>query len=254
MVTATCDPSPPLPACVAPVSPLLLHNGHLFLPLSCLLLLLFCVALCVHYLLVRKEARMMRLASLSNTHSAHESERAETKTGPIPTLAKQAVPDRPASSVDATAAPPEGQRNEETGEVYPDYETLASSLALAQRVRNLGLHLGEIEVIGISAGLPNGETGTPVFTSNNIDALMDGKNLIGKLPQEAIQAQLDRNVVQAAVVQSVRGVVHYVHCWLWYAVCNPLTVALSLHSVGCGVISTLWRCQVDLSVSVACRG
>ena len=104
----------------------------------------------------------------------------------------------PGDVVDATAAP-EGQRNEEMGEVSPSPETIASAMALAQRVRDLGLHLGDIMVSGISLGLPNGEAGGPVFGSGNIEALMQGKNLIGKLPAEAIEAQLEQNVVQAPI-------------------------------------------------------
>ncbi|KAL1522032.1 hypothetical protein AB1Y20_021677 [Prymnesium parvum] len=162
---------------------------------SMVMLFLFCLVLTVHYLLVRYEVRMMRF-SVPVTWS--QPKPAEPKANGISQTTPQssgALAKRPPSCTDATA-PPEGQRNEETGEVFPTPETLASMVALAQRVRDLGLHLGDIVVTGVSLGLPNGETGAPVFGPGNVEALMEGKNLIGKLPPAAIQAQLDRNVVQ----------------------------------------------------------
>ena len=65
-------------------------------------------------------------------------------------------------------------------------------MALAQRVRDLGLHLGEIVVSGVSIGLPNGVSGKAVFDPENLHALARGDNLIGVLPDTMIQAaQLD---------------------------------------------------------------
>lgn len=181
------------PSCVATPS-----ESHVFVPMSFIILLLFCIALTVHYLLVRREARLMRsMAPLTSEPDREENKTSTPATGqPPPATTNKIIPHKPPSSADATA-PPEGQRNEETGEVCPSPETLASAKALAQRVRDLGLHLGDVMVTGISLGLPNGETGGAVFAADNLDALMQGKNFIGKLPAEAIQAQLDRNVVQA---------------------------------------------------------
>lgn len=83
-----------------------------------------------------------------------------------------------------------------TGAAVPSAECVASALALAQRVRDLGLHLGEVVVTGVSVGLPNGESGRAVFDAGNLHALMSGENLIGDLPAAMKQAQLDRHVVQ----------------------------------------------------------
>lgn len=86
---------------------------------------------------------------------------------------------------------------EETGSLEsPSSEGTASALALAQRVRDLGLHLGDILVTGISLGLPNSETGRTVFHKDNMSALMRGDNFIAGLPTALLQAQLDRHVVQ----------------------------------------------------------
>eukprot|EP00966_Prymnesium_polylepis_P029219 678732-Prymnesium_polylepis.1 len=119
----------------------------------------FCVALTVHYLLVRRESRLIRFSTSPPPSEAERDEKTVTGDVSPPPPPKMVIPHRgPPSSVDATAAP-EGQRNsDETGEVYPNPETLASAMALAQRVRDLGLHLGDIMVSGLSLGLPNGET------------------------------------------------------------------------------------------------
>ena len=112
----------------------------------------------------------------------------------------------PSSAGDATASPVI-LKSEETGyagDASP--ECLASAMALAQRVRDLGLHLGEIVVSGVSIGLPNGVSGKAVFDPENLHALARGDNLIGVLPDTMIQAQLDRNVVQ--VHKGANGVRH----------------------------------------------
>lgn len=103
----------------------------------------------------------------------------------------------PSSSAGDATAGPATLKGEETGYASAaSAECLASAMALAQRVRDLGLHLGDIVVSGISVGLPNGETGRPVFDPGNLPALMRGENLISSLTPEMTQAQLDRNVVQ----------------------------------------------------------
>ena len=102
---------------------------------------------------------------------------------------------RPAGA-DPTGAPP-SCKSEETGSAdSPTAECVTSALALTQRVRDLGLHLGDIVVTGLSIGLPNALTGRPVFDEANLSLLMRGDNLIGPLPEDMLQAQLDRNVVQ----------------------------------------------------------
>lgn len=112
---------------------------------------------------------------------------------------RAAMPHAP-PSVDATASPLEAgslSKSEETGTLEaPSSDCVASALALVQRVRNLGLHLGEVVVSGVSIGLPNAETGRAVFDSENMNALMRGENFIGSLPEHLLHAQLDRNVVQ----------------------------------------------------------
>ena len=71
---------------------------------------------------------------------------------------------RPPPSLDATRAPTQyddkGENtSDETGHAGAvSAECFASALALAQRVRDLGLHLGDVVVSGVSAGLPNGES------------------------------------------------------------------------------------------------
>ena len=197
----------PKEACVATVDR---ADLGLFVPLSALFLLLLCAALTAHYLLIRREARLLdmhirgtRTAPPSPADSSTSEEKASSVGDPLTVkLAHLSTPTTaPTKASDATAAP---QRNEETGEVFPSAEAYASAMALAQRVRDLGLYLGDIMVSGISLGLPNAESGLPVFAPGNIDALMQGKNLIGKLPPEAIQAQLDRRVVQ--VIKGAGGV------------------------------------------------
>ena len=108
------------------------------------------------------------------------------------------APPRAPPSVNETASPTTLIRGEETGSLIDaaNAERLTSALALAQRVRDLGLHLGDVVVSGISVGLPNGETGRPVFDPGNVQSLMRGENLISKLPEAMLQAQLSRNVVQ----------------------------------------------------------
>jgi len=78
----------------------------------------------------------------------------------------------------------------------PSAECIASALALTQRVRDLGLHVGDVVVTGLSIGLPNAETGRAVFDAANMDMVMRGDNMISALPEAMLQAQLDRNVVQ----------------------------------------------------------
>ena len=85
----------------------------------------------------------------------------------------------------------------ETGLVDQPDNALASAIALVQRVKALGLHLGDVMVSGISLGLPNASSSRGVFSTDNIEALMAGHNCIHPLPPEALQAQLDRNIVQA---------------------------------------------------------
>lgn len=100
------------------------------------------------------------------------------------------------TGADPTGAPP-SCKSEETGSAdSPTAECVTSALALTQRVRDLGLHLGDIVVTGLSIGLPNALTGRPVFDEANLSLLMRGDNLIGPLPGDMLQAQLDRNVVQ----------------------------------------------------------
>eukprot|EP00900_Chrysochromulina_parva_P021778 jgi/Chrpa1/4233/Chrysochromulina_OHIO_Genome00002736-RA len=100
------------------------------------------------------------------------------------------------TGADPTGAPP-SCKSEETGSAdSPTAECVTSALALTQRVRDLGLHLGDIVVTGLSIGLPNALTGRPVFDEANLSLLMRGDNLIGPLPEDMLQAQLDRNVVQ----------------------------------------------------------
>ena len=99
----------------------------------------------------------------------------------------KAPPDVAAIEADETAS----YHSEQTGDAYA-----ASLLALARRVRALGVHLGDAVVSGVSLGLPNGLSGRPVFDASNADALMRGENLIGPLPNAALQKQLARNVVQ----------------------------------------------------------
>ena len=99
----------------------------------------------------------------------------------------KAPPDVAAIEADETAS----YHSEQTGDAYA-----ASLLALARRVRALGVHLGDAVVSGVSLGLPNGLSGRPVFDASNADALMRGENLIGPLPDAALQKQLARNVVQ----------------------------------------------------------
>ena len=167
-------------------------------------LLSFCIALSVHYILIRREARMLRkhnsppsLQALPRPPDTNLSDSTATKAEPAnggAHLKMHMTAPTKAPSADMTAPV---QRNEETGEVLPSVEEHASAMALVQRVRDLGLHLGDVVVTGISIGLPNAESELPVFSPGNIAALMEGKNFIGKLPAQAIQAQLNRRVVQA---------------------------------------------------------
>jgi len=122
-----------------------------------------------------------------------------TTDGAAPRI-DQTAPNAPRApeSVDATASPlscADGLKSEETCSAT-GLNTIASAMALVQRVRALGLHLGDIVVTGISVGLPNAETGRAVFDKNNFHALMQGENFISSLPHSMLQAQIDRNVVQ----------------------------------------------------------
>jgi len=96
--------------------------------------------------------------------------------------------------VEATAANAVSSSRDETGTA----ETNPASLALARRVRALGLHLGDSFVSGISVGLPNSASGRRVFDSTNLQALLRGESLIEPLPRSLVQAQLARNVVQVS--------------------------------------------------------
>ena len=122
---------------------------------------------------------------------------AAPKAGTLPDLVTFAPPRAPAS-VDATASPTTLVKGEETGYAggTATAETLASAMSLVQRVRDLGLHLGDVVVTGYSLGLPNAETGRAVFAEDNVERLMRGDNLISRLPPDMMQAQLDRHVVQ----------------------------------------------------------
>ena len=90
------------PAVVAaPASPV-------FVPMSMLLLALFCVALFVHYLAVRREARMMRRSMSPYLEPEQEETKSATSTpatSPPPPAKLHVIPHKPPSSVYATAAP-----------------------------------------------------------------------------------------------------------------------------------------------------
>ena len=109
---------------------------------------------------------------------------------------------RTSSGLDATASPEAGTaitlRSDETSSLLetPSAECVASAMALAQRVRDLGLHLGDVSVTGVSFGLPNARSGRAVFAADNAERLMSGDVFIGALPAEMLEAQLERNVVQ----------------------------------------------------------
>lgn len=93
---------------------------------------------------------------------------------------------------------------DETGSMdAPGAEVVSSAFALVQRVRALGLHLGDVLVTGMSIGLPNASTGRAVFSEENIDALMRGDSMIGALPQDVLQQQLDKKIVQ--IVKDAHG-------------------------------------------------
>ena len=118
-------------------------------------------------------------------------------------------------SVNETASPTTLMQGEETGSLIDaaSAERLTSALALTQRVRDLGLHLGDVVVSGISVGLPNGETGRAIFDSDNMQSLMRGDNLISELSNEMLQAQLERNIVQiskSSTGQRIRKPLHAV--------------------------------------------
>ena len=90
----------------------------------------------------------------------------------------------------------------------PHAERVISALELVKRVQDLGLHLGEVVVSGISIGLPNAESGgeRPVFAADNLESIMRGDNHIGRLPERQLQAQLDSNVVQVRKAPDADGV------------------------------------------------
>lgn len=118
---------------------------------------------------------------------------------------------RSAEATAATACPPTPEATainavckggDETGAVdacsaasWPETPT---TLALAQRVEALGLHLGDICVTGISVGLPNGCSRRRVFDPSALDDLFSGQTMIGPVPHSLLTAQLDRNVVQVS--------------------------------------------------------
>lgn len=113
-------------------------------------------------------------------------------------------PMRPLSAAgEATATPTTKLDETVSAPTGPSAEMVASAMALAQRVRDLGLHLGEVVVSGVSVGLPNAATGKAVFDPSNLDALMRGENCIGPLPAALVQAQLEQRVVQ--VHKNARG-------------------------------------------------
>uniref|UniRef100_A0A7S2ILQ0 beta-ketoacyl-[acyl-carrier-protein] synthase I n=1 Tax=Haptolina brevifila TaxID=156173 RepID=A0A7S2ILQ0_9EUKA len=152
--------------------------------------------------LVRQRRRAKAAMRDNSSVQASQVTECRSTNGTAPSIDQTApsrvsIPRAPASA-DATAPPPVS-KSEETGSVEAtNSEAVASALALAQRVRDLGLHLGEVVVTGISFGLPNAETGRAVFDRNNLLALMRGDNFIGPLPASLLQAQLDRNVVQVS--------------------------------------------------------
>ena len=119
---------------------------------------------------------------------------------------KQQPDDCPTSDVTAT-----GGKTDETGQGpaaskdgdAPAADIVASAFAVVERVRALGLHLGDIHVTGISVGLPNAVSGRAVFSDENLGSILRGESLIGELPGAALQAQLDRNIVQ--VVKGADG-------------------------------------------------
>lgn len=179
----------PLPECVAPVAApvpastdlaatFIITSGSVFL------ILLFIASL--WFLLRPRFEEKTPVASVELPPGQRSTD------GSAPRVDQTARP----TGADPTGAPP-SCKSEETGSAdSPTAECVTSALALTQRVRDLGLHLGDIVVTGLSIGLPNALTGRPVFDEANLSLLMRGDNLIGPLPEDMLQAQLDRNVVQ----------------------------------------------------------
>jgi len=129
---------------------------------------------------------------------------------PPPKRLSQRGSARSADSTSVTACPPAPEATAsnkagdetgtaaEAGAAADSWPETPATLALAQRVKALGLHLGEVCVSGIAIGLPNGGTpsGRRVFDDAGLDELFSGVNMIHGLPPHLLQAQLERNVVQ----------------------------------------------------------
>lgn len=188
------------PEIAAPAVPPPHPPSSLGIALALTLVLITMVAFWVRQRLPKPARKADLLAQVSRWQGSESTTKeCRTTDGTAPRIDQTApnVPRAP-ESVDATASPlscADGLKSEETCSAT-GLNTIASAMALVQRVRALGLHLGEIVVTGISVGLPNAETGRAVFDKNNLHALMQGENFISSLPHSMLQAQLDRNVVQ----------------------------------------------------------
>ncbi len=64
----------------------------------------------------------------------------------------------------------------------------------ASLIERWGLHLGPIVVSGIAAGTPG--AWDRVFREDNLDNIIRGQNLIGKLSDADLQRQIDKNIVR----------------------------------------------------------
>ena len=111
-----------------------------------------------------------------------------------PTTTSDVTPTGVAGKTDETGHGPAVSKMEQDG--TPPADIVASAFAVVERVRALGLHLGDIHVTGVSVGLPNEVSGRPVFDKDNLDSLLRGESLIGVLPSTTLRAQLERNIVQ----------------------------------------------------------
>ena len=98
----------------------------------------------------------------------------------------KAPPDVAAIEADETAS----YHSEQTGDAYA-----ASLLALARRVRALGVHLGDAVERRLARAAQRPQR-APRLRREQRRRVMRGENLIGPLPAAALQKQLARNVVQ----------------------------------------------------------
>ncbi len=65
---------------------------------------------------------------------------------------------------------------------------------LLNRIRSLGLYLGSVSISGTGIGLPG--KGKRVFSTSNVDKILQGGNFIDRLSEEQMKKMCDKNIIR----------------------------------------------------------